>query len=227
MTSADPANPSASAVEAWEAAYLRFESPAAEERKFLRRLTSVGARHWRRDALILDLFCGRGGGARALYRLGFDNVVGLDLSPRLLRERADSSSCLVADCRELPVAAGSVDIAVVQGGLHHLPTIPEDLSAVLSEVARTLRPSGLLFVVEPWRTPFLNIVHRACDIPLARRVVGKLDALATMIEYERDTYEAWLRSGPVILDELDRHFERRHIRRRWGKLYYLGSPRIA
>ena len=215
------------ALDPWEAAYVRFETPEEEERKFIRRLIAAGALRWDRDAVILDLFCGRGGGARALHRLGFRHVVGLDLSPRLLRARTDRSACMVADCRVLPIATQSADIVVVQGGLHHLPTIPEDLSTVLTEVARALRPGGILVAVEPWSTPFLALVHAVCRIHLARRAMPKLDALSTMIEHERRTYEAWLRNGVTIMREFDRLFDRRHLRRRLGKLYYVGTAREA
>ncbi|HJU69161.1 MAG TPA: class I SAM-dependent methyltransferase [Gemmatimonadaceae bacterium] len=219
--------PNEEVLDAWESAYLRFETPQQEEHKFVRRLVAAGAATWDKHALILDLFCGRGGGARALHHLGFRRVVGLDLSPRLLRARVDSSHCMVADCRLLPVATGSADIAIVQGGLHHLPTIPEDLRAVLREVGRVLRRGGLFVAVEPWDTPFLRLVHRVCELSLARRALAKIDALATMIDHERTTYEAWLRNGTVILSEFDKHFERRQARIGFGKIHYVGTPRLA
>ena len=225
MTSTQPAPVGHGTADPWEAAYLRFETPEEEEKKFIRRLVAAGARTWSTDSVILDLFCGRGGGARALRQLGFRRMVGLDLSPRLLAARTDPLDCLVADCRVLPVATASADIAVVQGGLHHLPKISRDLSLVLSEVARALRPGGRFVIVEPWATPFLTLVHWVCGIPGARRAMPKIDALATMIEHERDTYEAWLASGTVILAELDRHFERQRVRQRLGKLLYVGTPR--
>lgn len=227
MASAESVSVEEQASDPWESAYLRFETPEEEERKFIRRLVAAGALAWDKNALILDLFCGRGGGARALHRLGFRRVVGLDLSPRLLRARTDSSHCMVADCRVLPVATGSADIAVVQGGLHHLPTIPQDLVVVLKEVARALRPGGVFMAVEPWDTPFLRLVHKVCEVPLAQRALPKLEALATMIEHERATYEAWLRNGQTVLAELDRHFERRRGHIRLGKLHYVGTPRVA
>jgi SAM-dependent methyltransferase len=213
------------APDPWEAAYLRFETPDQEERKFLRRLRAAGATGWNKSSLILDLFCGRGGGTRALHALGFRRVVGFDLSLRLLRARRHSSECAVADCRALPVGGLQADVVVVQGGLHHLPRLPEDLAIVLDEVARALRPGGLLVVVEPWLTPFLSMVHWVSERHLARRLWGKLDALATMIEHERDTYEAWLHSGPIVLSELDKRFERRQVRMRFGKVLYAGTVR--
>jgi SAM-dependent methyltransferase len=210
------------AADAWERAYLRFETPAEERRKFRRRLRAAGAAKWRREAVILDLFSGRGGGAQALRSLGFQRVIGLDFSSRLLRAQGIASDCSVADCREMPIATASVDIAIVHGGLHHLPRIPEDLSATLSEVGRVLRTHGLFMAVEPWRTPFLDLVHRFCRWPIAREASSKIDALATMIELERSTYEAWLESAREILAVFDRHFVRRQLRIRLGKLHYVG-----
>jgi SAM-dependent methyltransferase len=211
--------------DAWERAYLRFETPAEEQRKFTRRLRAAGADRWRRDALILDMFSGRGGGAVTLREMGFSRIVSADLSPRLLRGRADAAVCSVADCRQLPIASGSVDVAIVQGGLHHLMRLPQDLSAVAREVVRVLKPGGVFVAVEPWRTPFLDFVHWLCFVPLVRRMHSKIDALATMIELERPTYDAWLGSGHEILDTLERHFVCRRKRIRLGKLHYVGVAR--
>jgi SAM-dependent methyltransferase len=211
--------------DAWEQAYLRFETPAEERRKFTRRLRAAGAPKWRRDALVLDLFSGRGGGAQALRDLGFHHVIRLDLSSRLLRAHGPALDCSVADCRELPIAGRSVDIAIVHGGLHHLPRIPDDLSVALREVARVLTPEGLFMAVEPWRTPFLDLVHWLCTKPIARQAYSKIDALATMIELERSTYDAWLENAREILAVFDRHFVRRRLRIRLGKVHYVGVRR--
>jgi SAM-dependent methyltransferase len=205
----------------WERAYLAFEAPHEEEEKFIKRFLSLGARNWDRGSLVLDLFCGRGGGGRALRRLGFRRIIGVDVSATLQGINA-SENRAIADCRALPVASQCADIAIVQGGLHHLPHLAKDLSATLTEVARALRPGGLLVAVEPWRTPFLDSVHWICKFPIARKMIPKIDALATMIEHERVTYETWLENGSAILAELHRHFEQRQLSIRLGKLYYVG-----
>jgi SAM-dependent methyltransferase len=210
---------------AWEQAYLRFETPEEEQRKFIRRLRAAGADEWPRDSLILDLFSGRGGGARALRGLGFSRIVSLDLSPALLRGRSDTSQCLVADCRTLPIGTHAADLVIVQGGLHHLPRIPGDLVSVLREVVRVLKPTGTFLAVEPWSTPFLAVVHRVCTWRIARRLSGKIDALATMIELERPTYEQWLSRGPEVMESLDRFLSPRRSRVALGKLHYVGVPR--
>ena len=209
----------------WEQAYLRFETPEQEMSKFLRRLEGLGAPFWPRDAAIVELFCGRGNGLRALERLGFTHIEGVDLSATLLAQYRGPARCYVADCRDLPLADGSKDIVVVQGGLHHLPELPGDLERTLAEIHRLLRPGGLAMIVEPWMTPFLGLVNVACGSHLARRLWDKLDALAVMTEHERSTYEAWLGQPRMILEALDRHFEPVVMQRSWGKLRYLGQKR--
>src|SRR5215471_20969153 len=80
-TEAEPLTP-----DPWEAAYLRFETPEEEIRKFIGRLNRLGARQWPREAEIVELFCGRGNGLVALQRLGFTRLEGVDLSPRLIAQ---------------------------------------------------------------------------------------------------------------------------------------------
>jgi ubiquinone/menaquinone biosynthesis C-methylase UbiE len=209
----------------WEAAYLRFESPQEEVQKFMERLRRLGAEKWPRDAEIVELFCGRGSGLQALAKLGFTRVEGVDLSPRLLAEFAGTAKVIAADCRKLPFQDSSRDILIVQGGLHHLLTLPEDLAQTFYEMRRVLRPNGRVMIVEPWLTPFLRFVHFVCQNPLARRVSSKLDALATMIEHERRTYEQWLHQPDAIKKLVREHFAPVHESIAWGKWYFVGTPR--
>ena len=75
----------------------------------------------------------------------------------------------------------------MQGGLHHLHKLPDDLERVLAEARRVLRRDGRLVVVEPWLTPFLSLAHFVCALRPAHLLSRKVWALATMIEHERDT----------------------------------------
>ena len=213
---------SATSPNAWEEAYLRFETPEEERRKFLRRLRRLGAEQWPREAQIVELFCGRGNGLNALQHLGFTRLEGVDLSPALVAACTGAARCVVADCRQLPLESASRDIAIVQGGLHHLPELPGDLARVVSEVRRVLRPGGRFMVVEPWRTPFLRFVHWVGSFRTARRAWPKLDALETMTELEWTTYDQWLRQPDAVLRTLETGFqvERKFIG--WGKLMWLG-----
>jgi SAM-dependent methyltransferase len=209
----------------WEAAYLRFETPEQEIQKFVARLQKLGADQWPRDTEIVELFCGRGNGLNALERLGFTRLEGVDLSPRLIAEYRGPAKCFVADCRQLPFADRSKDVLIVQGGLHHLPTLPDDLEKTFSEMQRVLRKDGRVVFVEPWLTPFLKVVHAVSENPLARRLSNKLDALATMIQFERHTYDQWLARPDLITHIARKHFTPVHESFAWGKWNFVGQPR--
>jgi ubiquinone/menaquinone biosynthesis C-methylase UbiE len=206
----------------WEAAYLRFETPEQEIRKFVQRLTDLGARQWRRDVHVVELFCGRGNGLHALAKLDFTNIEGIDLSPALATRYAGPGKVVVGDCRQLPYADASKDVLIVQGGLHHLPILPDDLERTLADARRVLKPGGLFCAVEPWMTPFLSFVHTVSQIPVARRLWDKLDAFAIMMEHERQTYEQWLRQPELVLNTFHKFFTPQHEYTGWGKLYFAG-----
>jgi ubiquinone/menaquinone biosynthesis C-methylase UbiE len=208
----------------WEAAYLRFETPEQEIRKFTKRLRALGVSKWTRDAEIVELFCGRGNGLRALQSLGFTRVEGVDLSVRLVAQYQGNATCYVCDCRELPFADRSKDVLIVQGGLHHLLSLPDDLERTLGQMQRVLRKDGRVVLVEPWLTPFLRFAHFACKHPLARRLSNKVDALAAMIQHERRTYEQWLSQPDLIRQVVRKYFVPVQQSVAWGKWSFVGKP---
>ena len=218
----EPAEQNRVSLDPWEEAYLRFERPEEEIRKFIGRLKFMGATKWPSDAKIAELFCGRGSGLRALHQLGFSDVEGIDLSPALAAEYTGPGRVLVGDCRQLPFENASKDILIVQGGLHHLHMLPDDLDRALAEAVRVLREDGLLLVVEPWPTFFLSVVHALCRSRLIRALSPKIDALASMIYYERKTYKQWLSQQQLILDLLHKGLQCERCHFRWGKIYFAG-----
>ncbi len=207
---------------AWEEAYCRFETPEQERAKFTQRLRRLGVAEWDRRLAVTELFCGRGNALHAWHALGFRNVEGLDLSAELVAQYRGPAHVRVGDARQLPYADGSRDVVAVQGGLHHL-RLMADLEQVAQEIHRVLKPGGRLLVVEPWQTPFLGLVHAACHSRFLRRAWGKLDALATMIEHERETYEDWLSRPQAIRAVLGRIVEPLILRIGWGKLMLVGQ----
>jgi malonyl-CoA O-methyltransferase len=95
---------------------------------------------------ILDLGCGTGHGAAALAaRWPQARVYALDCSPGMLREarRRDAASridWLCADAESIPLPDAGVDLVFCNLVLPWC----EDLDAVFAEIARVLRPRGLL-----------------------------------------------------------------------------------
>ncbi|MHC5048210.1 MAG: class I SAM-dependent methyltransferase, partial [Planctomycetota bacterium] len=120
----------------------------------------------------------------------------------------------------------SRDVVAVQGGLHHLQSLA-DLERTLGEIHRVLRPGGRLLVVEPWKTLYLRCAHAACGSAIFRRMWGKLDALAAMIELERETYERWLDQPRAVLAALRKVVEPQILRIAWGKLMLVGTRRAG
>jgi ubiquinone/menaquinone biosynthesis C-methylase UbiE len=208
---------------AWEAAYSRFETPEQERAKFRQRLRQLDADQLPRDARILEIFCGRGNGMNAWADLGFQNVEGLDLSPRLLAQYQGPFTTHEGDACDLPFSDHAFDALCVQGGLHHLPS-QDHLARCLDETRRVLKPDGRFLIVEPWDTPFLRFVHLMIRTPLTR-IWPRLDALATMIENERTTYEAWLASSDDILQLIQQRFTFEKKRVTAGKLMAVVRPR--
>jgi SAM-dependent methyltransferase len=119
----------------------------------------IGPRHSLRERLLLDLFlsaspgprvldagAGQGSMSARLAGLGFE-VTSTDVSDtavELLRQRLDGN-VKRATVTELPFADGSFDAAVLGEVLEHV----EDDRAATAEVARILRPGGVLALSVP------------------------------------------------------------------------------
>ena len=131
------------------------------------------------DARVLDLACGTGDLAFAAASiLSRSTVIGLDASPRMIaaadvRRRASGDRTAgrvrfaLGDMMQLPEADRSIDVVMVGYGLRNVP----DPVRALAEIARVLRPGGLLLVLDfyrpegrVWRTLFLAYLRAAGNL---------------------------------------------------------------
>ncbi len=97
---------------------------------------------------VLEVGCGTGLLLRAFARLA-RRAVGVDLSPKMLEAaRARGLEVVEGSATALPFAGASFDLAVSFKTLPHVP----DLAQALAEMARVVRPGGLLIVelYNPW-----------------------------------------------------------------------------
>ncbi len=98
----------------------------------------------------LDVGCGQGRYVARMRSLGFD-VEGIDASAEQIAIAAGhvGSKALirVGSALDIPSADCAYDFVYIINVLHHLPSIDEQRRA-LAEMARVLRPGGLLFVHE-------------------------------------------------------------------------------
>jgi ubiquinone/menaquinone biosynthesis C-methylase UbiE len=108
--------------------------------------TVIEREMWGRQGAILDIGCGTGIFSRYFPEADY---LGVDLSPIYIDAAIRKSSghqFLVADARQLPLAARSFAMAMISGVLHHLSD--DDTRQVLGEASRILSADGHLIVWE-------------------------------------------------------------------------------
>lgn len=117
-------------------------------------------------APILDLGCATGRLANKLLRHGSEGIYGLDLSFNCLsiaRENAGDYQFYPAQgfIEDLPFKDASFASVMFSGVIHHL----EKPQEALRDVARALKPSGKLFIIEPYfMIGIRQIVNLTLDI---------------------------------------------------------------
>ncbi len=157
------------------------------------------------DRDVLDVGCGEGQLVRRLASAGA-RAVGLEPSAVALERarRADpsgpSARFVEGTAEALPFLDASFDAVVFFNSLHHVPL--ESMDAALDEVARVLRPDGVLYVQEPLAEgSFFELMVLVEDETRVRRAAQ--EALRRALE--RDFVELDRREGllSVRLDDFE------------------------
>ncbi|GAN77734.1 class I SAM-dependent methyltransferase [Acidisphaera rubrifaciens] len=202
---------------------------------------------------ILDVGCGGGGFLQELLRHGAD-AIGLETDEgQLARARAagiDASRLRIGRAGALPFPDASLDVVCCIFTLHHFA--PDEQMRAFDEAARTLRPGGGLFVVEPTphgpmsevlkpledetevRTRSIALLEDGAVAGLARRarrpyevtrtVSGPDELIRTMIDV--DPARAGRAADPAVRDAVRQRFET-HAETLDGGVRLLRQPCIA
>lgn len=112
-------------------------------------------KHSTRDQKILDIGCGTGRTTIGLKKLGYIDLVGIDISERMIKKAKENDSMLdfiAADVLDLPFVDKSFDIAFFSfNGLMLIPNITNRKKALI-EIKRVLNKDGLFI----FSTPYLD-----------------------------------------------------------------------
>jgi SAM-dependent methyltransferase len=120
-----------------------------------RQLGSVSGRS------VLDVGCGVGLTSSHLAK-SFGEVHGIDVAEGVVeraRELCTDGSFQPYDGANIPFDAGRFDVVFTVCVLHHVP--PPQWQALVKEMARVLKPGGLLFVFE--HNPYNPLTRRAVN----------------------------------------------------------------
>lgn len=138
--------------------YARFDHHphTAQEVGFLRAvLANSGLPE---DARVLDLACGMGRHSAPLSRAGY-GVIGVDRSPAMLaraRRRRSAARWVRGDMSRVPLAEGSCDAVVSMFSSFGYFEDEAQNYRVLAEIARLLRPGGIVIIETVSRDFFIR-----------------------------------------------------------------------
>jgi SAM-dependent methyltransferase len=116
---------------------------------------------------ILDFGCGYGRALGILQSDGYTNLIGVDPAPAMIasaREHFPSIQFeVIHDFRNIGLPSASVDAVLLISVLMCVPT-DEGQRAIVSEIARILRPRGILYISDMWlQTDERNVVRYRRD----------------------------------------------------------------
>jgi SAM-dependent methyltransferase len=152
---------------------------------------------------VVDLGCGTGLFARRLARdLKEPLLIGVDVSKPMIeeaiaqaREAAVAIDFVRAEAPALPFQSASLG-AVLQAGSVHLIA---DLTTLLAEVARVLKPGGRYVASHLLVPPLLGPFHAAAGIhPRGERLLRNATLAAGLVHFER------VKVPPVVIFRVER-----------------------
>lgn len=157
---------------------------------------------------VMDVACGAGTLAlRFAPEVGW--ICGVDLTPAILgraraaasQENLDNMDFAIGDAQRLPIADGSLDIAITSYALHHMPDAPR----AIAEMARVLRPGGRLGIIDIFASEDPNVAELNLRIERARD--ASHTRTQTRSEFEKTFRANGMRVTGVQIQENARAFD--------------------
>ena len=151
------------------------------------------ARRWVAGRDVLDVACGEGYGTALLAREAA-SAIGVDVSSEAIAHARSAYANVAnarfecAPCTRLPLADASVDVAVSFETVEHIA----EQEAFLAELARVLRPTGVLILSCPNRLEYRD--KRGFENPFHVKELYR-DELAELVG-ERFPHSAWYGQRP-------------------------------
>ena len=162
---------------------------------------------------IIELGCGAAKLSRDLVkRYPACRVTGLEVDSvqheKNLQNPQDGLTFLAAGAQEIPFPDATFDLAIMLKSLHHVPV--ELMRAALEEIARVVRPGGLLYVSEPVYAGALNSVISIYNEERVVRIEAQR-ALDAAIDSEKWSQADELRFDSTSFYKNFEDFEKKHM----------------
>lgn len=139
---------------------------------------------------ILDVGCGVGLMSKFVSE-HFDTVHGIDIAPGVVERAAEqcpSGDFQLYDGASIPFEDNAFDVVFIVCVMHHVP--PDQWTSLTAEMARVLKPGGMLFVFE----------HNPYN-PLTRRAVNRCPFDADAVLLTRRTSSRLMRGAGLVAAE--------------------------
>jgi len=126
---------------------------------FLKWLSKVSKKTYK----ILDQGCGIGQYTFSAYKIGFQNIIGMDFSEELLKFARKNTKNLKynikfikGDIRNMPFKENSFDVVISGGIVEHVP----ETAKTISELSRVLKKNGYLLIHVPHKISVFTITKK-------------------------------------------------------------------
>jgi ubiquinone/menaquinone biosynthesis C-methylase UbiE len=170
--------------------------------KFLnkKRLASSGLlERIKTNQKICDAGCGNLSLLGQLKTLGYKHLYGFDIDEELIKcaslPENEFSEIKVGSACQIPYDDESFDAVVIWGIFHHIN--PKDYKTVLDELNRVLKPSGELFILEPYPFFFWKMVYIVAGF-LSYFSLPNCKSINTLLESENGLLKSFSNNRKVI-----------------------------